>query len=83
MPLQSPIATHYSSFSLSAYFLFANGCAFLTSKSAKVDLIRFKSHKTRGMKGIIDMVNEIRQIYSSRGFKLIISTRIMNSIRKK
>ena len=70
IPLSFPIATHHICISVSVDFFFANGHTFLTSNSAKVGLITEKYHKTRGLKGIIDMLNEIGKINISRGFKI-------------
>ena len=47
-----------------------NGHAFLTSKSRKLNFTTAKYHQTRSMKSIINTLNEIRQLYSSRGFRV-------------
>ena len=47
-----------------------NGHAFLTSKSRKLNFTTAKYHQTRSMKSIINTLDEIRQLYSSRGFRV-------------
>ena len=68
--LPLPISTHHSSVSISVDFFFVNGHAFLTSKSRKLNFITAKYHKTRSMKEIITTLNEIRQLYDTRGFRV-------------
>ena len=70
IPLPLPISTHHTSVSLSVDFFYVNGHTFFTSKSAKLNFTTAKYHKTRNMKSIITTLNEIRQIYSSRGFRI-------------
>jgi hypothetical protein len=68
MPLPLPVSTQHKSVSLSVDFFYVNGHVFFTSKSAKLNFVTAKYHKTRGMKSIIETLNEIKQIYHSRGF---------------
>ena len=64
------ISTHHSSVSISVDIVFVNGHAFLTSKSSKLNFITAKYHKTRSSPSIISTLNNIRQIYSTRGFRV-------------
>jgi len=70
IPLPLPISTHHSSLSLCIDFFYMNGHAFLTSKSRKLNFTTAKYHQTRSMKSIINSLDEIRQLYSSRGFRV-------------
>ena len=64
------ISTHHSNVSISVDFFFVNRHAFLTRKSSKLDFITVKYHKTRNKASIISTLNDIRQIYSTRGFRV-------------
>ena len=68
VPLPLPVFAQHKLVSLSVDFIYVNGHVFFTSKSAKLDLVTAKYHKTRGMKSIIETLDYIRQIYHSRGF---------------
>ena len=68
IPLPLPVSTQHKSVSLSVDFFYVNGHVFFTSKSAKLNFVTAKYHKTRGMKSMIDTLDEIKQIYHSRGF---------------
>ena len=70
VPLPLPITQHHSSVSISIDFFYVNGHTFLTSKSSKLNFTTVKYHKTRSMKGIIETLNDIRQLYSTRGFHI-------------
>ena len=70
IPLPLPISIHHSNISISVDFFFVNGLAFFTSKSAKVTFVTAKYHKNRTKASIIDTLNEIRQIYTTRGFRI-------------
>ena len=70
VPLPLPVYTQHKSVSISVDFFYVNGHAFFTSKSAKLNFVTAKYHKTRGMKSIIETLNEIKLIYHSRGFRI-------------
>ena len=70
VPLPLPITTHQTNVDLSIDFFYVNGHVFFTSKSRKLNFVTAKYHQTRTMKSIINTLNEIRQIYSTRGFKI-------------
>ena len=70
IPLPLPIAEHHKSVHLSVDFFFVNGHAFFTSKSAKLNFITAKYHASRSMKKIIETLNEIRHLYTTRGFRI-------------
>ena len=68
IPLPLPISNQHKSISISVDFFYVNGHVFFTSKSSKLNFVTAKYHKTRGMKSIIATLDDIRQIYHSRGF---------------
>ena len=70
IPLPLPISIHHSSVSLSVDFFYVNGHVFFMSKSSKLNFTTAKYHKSRSMKSIINSLNDIRQLYSSRGFRI-------------
>ena len=68
IPLPIPVSNQHKSVSLSVDFFYVNGHAFFTSKSSKLNFVTVKYHKTRSMKSIIETLDDIKQIYHSRGF---------------
>ena len=70
IPLTLPVSTQHQSVNLSVDFFYVNGHVFFTSKSAKLNFVTAKYHKTREMRSIIETLNEIKHIYHSRGFTI-------------
>ena len=61
---------HHKNISISLDFFWVNGHPFLTSKSKDINFTTAKYHKSRSASSIIQTINNIKQIYESRGFKV-------------
>ena len=70
IPPPLPIIQLHTSVSLSIDFIFVNTHTFLTTKSSKLNFTTAKYHTSRSISSIINTLNEVKQIYHSRGFNI-------------
>jgi hypothetical protein len=70
IPLPLPIATHHKDLQLYIDFFFVNGIPFLHTKSGKVNFITTQAVTSRSTAKIIEGLDEVCNIYNSRGFNI-------------
>ena len=71
VPLPLEISTHHKELHPCIFF-YANGHPFLGTKTRKVNLITATSMKSRSSNAIIDAIDTVLNIYTSRGFEITI-----------
>ena len=72
VPLPLAISTHHKELQLYIDFFYVNGYPFLASKTSKINFITATPMKSRSTNTIIDAIDDVLNIYTSRGFKITI-----------
>ena len=71
VPLPLPIAQRHKEIQLYIDFFFINGKPFLHTKSSKINFLTAHICSSRSQGQIIRVIEEVQQIYETRGFKIV------------